>query len=66
MLSREILSLKHHFLSLNFTYVHRDCNAVANALAIWSRMTHSSCIWIDSLPSCAAAYLMEDKPGVVA
>ncbi|KAF4369473.1 hypothetical protein G4B88_029571 [Cannabis sativa] len=42
MLSREILSLKHHFLSLNFTHVHRDCNAVANALAIWSRMTHSS------------------------
>ncbi|XP_060960954.1 uncharacterized protein LOC133031469 [Cannabis sativa] len=66
MLSREILRLKHHFLSLNFTHVHRDCNAVANALAIWSRMTHSSCIWIDSLPSCAAAYLMADKPGVVA
>uniref|UniRef100_A0A803Q7N5 Reverse transcriptase n=1 Tax=Cannabis sativa TaxID=3483 RepID=A0A803Q7N5_CANSA len=44
MLCRDILSLKHHFLSLNFTHVHRDCNAVANALAIWSRMTHSSCI----------------------
>ncbi|KAF4353537.1 hypothetical protein G4B88_030172 [Cannabis sativa] len=62
MLGREILDLKHHFLSLKFTYVPRDCNGVANALAIWSRMTHSSCIWTDSLPSCAAASFLADKP----
>ncbi|KAF4389926.1 hypothetical protein G4B88_003409 [Cannabis sativa] len=36
MLGREILALQQHFLSLKFTYVPRDCNAVANALAIWS------------------------------
>ncbi|XP_030479351.1 uncharacterized protein LOC115696598 [Cannabis sativa] len=34
MLGREILPLQQHFLSLKFTYVPRDCNAVANTLAI--------------------------------
>uniref|UniRef100_A0A803QN76 Reverse transcriptase domain-containing protein n=1 Tax=Cannabis sativa TaxID=3483 RepID=A0A803QN76_CANSA len=61
---REIISLQQHFLFLQFSYVPRDCNAVANALAIWSRMTHSSCLWTDFLPSCAAVNLMADKPCV--
>ncbi|KAF4352604.1 hypothetical protein F8388_019667 [Cannabis sativa] len=62
MMIKEILTLKQHFISVKFSYVPRVCNVVANALAIWSRTTHSSCIWTDLLPSCAAVPLLADKP----
>ncbi|KAF4385019.1 hypothetical protein F8388_010617 [Cannabis sativa] len=64
MVVREVILLKQNFIFLQFFFINRECNAVANALAIWSRMTHSSDLWTGSLPCCAAAKMLADKPGL--
>ncbi|KAF4393869.1 hypothetical protein F8388_018360 [Cannabis sativa] len=62
MMAREIQMLQKHFTFVQFSFVHRECNDVANALAIWSRKTHSCNLWTVDLPDCAAAILLVEKP----
>ncbi|KAF4366740.1 hypothetical protein F8388_020102 [Cannabis sativa] len=64
-LVQTIIQLKTHFQSIHFLFFTRNCNKVANSLAKWSRMTQKCEVWTDSLPSCAAAFLIADVPSVV-
>ncbi|XP_060970379.1 uncharacterized protein LOC133037346 [Cannabis sativa] len=61
---QNIIHFRDSFQSLDFLFVPRDCNKVANSLAKWSRLTQKSAIWTDCLPNCAAAILIADKPSV--
>ncbi|KAF4347818.1 hypothetical protein G4B88_012931 [Cannabis sativa] len=62
MMIREILVLRKHFTFVQFSFVPRDCNVVANALVIWSRKTQSCKLWTIDLPDCAATLLLVEKP----
>uniref|UniRef100_A0A803PY89 RNase H type-1 domain-containing protein n=1 Tax=Cannabis sativa TaxID=3483 RepID=A0A803PY89_CANSA len=62
MIIQEILMLQKHFTFVQFSFVHRECYAVANALAIWNRKTQSCNLWTIDLPDCAATLLLVEKP----
>ncbi|KAM6562181.1 hypothetical protein CsatB_022179 [Cannabis sativa] len=63
-LVQTIIQLKTEFQSIQFLFFTKNCNKVANSLAKWSRMTQKSEVWTDSVPSCAAAFLIADVPSV--
>uniref|UniRef100_A0A803PF28 Reverse transcriptase domain-containing protein n=1 Tax=Cannabis sativa TaxID=3483 RepID=A0A803PF28_CANSA len=64
-LIQRVMHMCDTFQCLEFLFVPRKCNTVANSLAKWSRLAQKSAIWTDCLPSCAAANLLADKPSVV-
>lgn len=48
---REILSLRHNFMSCTFNYVSKLGNVVAHKLARYTRQVENICIWWDSSPN---------------
>uniref|UniRef100_A0A803PGT3 Reverse transcriptase domain-containing protein n=1 Tax=Cannabis sativa TaxID=3483 RepID=A0A803PGT3_CANSA len=48
-----------------FIFASRDCNKVAHSLAKWAVDNRCNSFWSKGIPSCAAALLNAEKPGLV-
>ena len=59
---KDILSQSNSFLSISFTHVGRQDNAVAHALAQRARNSFTSQIWSECVPSDLMSFVLGDFP----